>query len=503
MMPGCGPVRRDRGRWPTFAPVVTAAPPIEVGERPAHVFGRPVAYKYIVAAVFSVAMFLDILDTTIVNVALKTIGEELRTDALEWVVLGYTLSLAVWIPASGWLGDRFGTKRTFVTALVLFVGGSMLCGTAQTIGQLVAFRIAQGVGGGMLTPIGVAMLFRAFPPIERARAATIVMIPTLVAPALGPVLGGLITETIGWRWIFLVNVPVGLAAVVFGWRYLREHTEPTAGPFDVPGFVLSGYGLAAIVFAMNEGPRLGWTSPSVLVFGFSGLAAFALLVRVETRKRAPMLALRLLRDRLFRASNVVMFFAMAAFLGLTFALPLYLQTLRGLDPFESGLTTFPQAIGVLIASQIAGRIYGRVGPRRLVLFGMVGAAVTAFTFATISMTTDLWTIRVIVFVRGFCMGFTFVAVQAASYARIAPADNGRASAIFSTQRQMAVSLGIAVVATILSSFMPLGQVPEDVARAVTGYRWAFAASGVLAVAAAAAALMVRDEDAAATMHRAP
>ena len=193
-----------------------------------------VAYKYVVAAVFVSALFLDLLDTTIVNVALRTIGEEFETEAIEWVVLGYTLSLAVWIPASGWMGDRFGTKRVFLTALGLFVGGSVLCGFAQTIGQLVAFRIVQGVGGGMLTPIGIAMLFRAFPPIERARASTIVMIPTLVAPALGPVLGGLLTDTLGWRWIFFVNVPVGAAAMAFGLRFLREHREPTAGPFDVP-----------------------------------------------------------------------------------------------------------------------------------------------------------------------------------------------------------------------------------------------------------------------------
>ena len=149
-------------------------------------FGRVVAYKYVVATVFVSALFLDLLDTTIVNVALRTIGEEFQTEAIEWVVLGYTLSLAVWIPASGWIGDRFGTKRVFLAALGMFVGGSVMCGMAQTIGQLVGFRVLQGVGGGMLTPIGIAMLFRAFPPIERARASTIVMIPTLVAPALGP-----------------------------------------------------------------------------------------------------------------------------------------------------------------------------------------------------------------------------------------------------------------------------------------------------------------------------
>jgi MFS family permease len=171
-----------------------------------HLFGRDISYKWIVATVYVSALFLDILDTTIVNVAIPSMGRELHTENAEWVVLGYTLSLAVWIPTSGWLGDRFGTKRTFLWALLAFTLGSLLCGSAQTMGQLIAFRVIQGIGGGMLTPVGLAMLFRAFPPVERARASTIIMIPTLVAPALGPVLGGLIVTKVSWRWIFLVNV---------------------------------------------------------------------------------------------------------------------------------------------------------------------------------------------------------------------------------------------------------------------------------------------------------
>lgn len=471
---------------------------------PVVLFGRTVAYKYVVAVVFIAALFLDILDVTIVNVALRSIAESFATTDIEWIVLGYTLSLAIWIPASGWLGDRFGTKRTFLTALVLFVGGSMLCGLAQSIEQLVAFRVVQGVGGGMLTPIGIAMLFRAFPPHERARASTLLMIPTMVAPATGPVLGGFLTDTVGWRWIFLVNVPIGAAALVFGWRYLREHTEPTAGPFDLPGFVLSGYGLAALALALDQAPTAGWTSPLVIGLIGSGLVAIVALVYVETHRDDPMLALRLLRDRIFRATNLTMFFAMASFIAVTFVMPLYLQTLRGLDAFHSGLTTFPQAIGILVASQIAGRVYARVGPRRLVIGGMLLAALTVSSFVTLSLDTSLWEIRLLMFVRGFGMGFCFVPVQASSYANIAPSDNGRASAIFSTQRQMAASIGVAVVSTVLISFMPLGQVPDDVDRALTGYRWGFLVSMIMALLSVLMAwLFLRDEDAAASMGRAP
>jgi EmrB/QacA subfamily drug resistance transporter len=343
-------------------------------------------------------------------------------------------------------------------------------------------------------------LFRAFPPIERARAATIVMIPTLAAPALGPVLGGLITETIGWRWIFYVNVPFGALALAFGMRYLREHTEPTAGPFDVAGFLLSGIGLASITYAINEGPFIGWTNPWVIGLGIVGPAAFALLVYVETHQPHPMLALRLLKLRLFRATNVVMAFAMASFLGLTFVLPLYLQGLRGLDPLHSGLTTFPQAIGILISSQIAGRIYPRVGPRRLILFGLLGVTVATASLLFVGLETDLWWIRTIVLLRGFAIGFCFVSSQAASYAEIAPADNGRASAIYSTQRQMSASIGIALMATVLASFTTLTERPSDMQRALTGYHWTFAlCAGLALIAAVLASIMIKDSDAAATM----
>jgi len=486
-----------------YAEEVEEASPAQAfaaAEPPVRMFGREVAYKYVVAAVFVSSLFLDLIDVTIVNVALRTIGEDFRTEAIEWIVLGYTLSLAVWIPASGWMGDRFGTKRVFLTALGLFIGGSVLCGFAQSIGQLIAFRVVQGVGGGMLTPIGIAMLFRAFPPIERARASTIVMIPTLAAPALGPVVGGLLTETVGWRWIFFVNVPVGVVAMVFGVRFLREHREPTAGPFDVPGFILSGFGLASIAYALNEGPRIGWTSPWVGGLGIGGVIAFALLVYVETHRPHPMLALRLLGLRLFRATNLVMAFAMSGFIGLTFVLPLYLQGVRGLDPLHSGLTTFPQAIGILISSQIAGRLYPHVGPRRLMVGGMLGAAAAMSGMLLIGLTTDYWWIRVLIFLRGFAMGFCFVSSQAASYSEIAPADNGRASAIFSTQRQMATSIGVALMATVLASFTTLSAAPTDPERALTGYHWTFAVCVALSlISAVLAFVLIRDEDARETM----
>jgi EmrB/QacA subfamily drug resistance transporter len=318
-----------------------------------------IEYKWLVAAAFVAGMFMDIMDTTIVNVALPTLGQNFGVGdgTFEWVVTGYLLSLAIWIPASGWVGDRFGTKKTFLFALVVFTTGSALCGAAWNIQSLIAFRVLQGIGGGMLTPVGTSMLFRAFPPAERARASAVLTVPTAIAPALGPVLGGWLVDHASWRWIFYVNVPVGIAAFVFALLLLREHTESGAGRFDVWGFVSSGAGLALVLYALSEGPTYGWVSAPVLISGVAGIALIALLVVIELRRTDPLLHLRLFNDRMFRNGSLAMFTAFGVLFGVLFLLPLLLQQLRGLSAFEAGLTTFPQAIGMILMVQVTSRLF--------------------------------------------------------------------------------------------------------------------------------------------------
>ena len=328
--------------------------------------------EYAIAVVYVAAMFISILDTTVVNVALPTLSREFNvgTASIDWVITGYLLSLAVWIPASGWIGDRIGTKRTFLFALAMFTAASALCGLATSLGELIAFRILQGVGGGMLTPVGFAMLMRAFPPARRAQASKILILPTAVAPALGPIVGGLLVDWLSWRWVFYINLPIGIAAFAFGAVMLREHKEPRVGGFDVPGFVLSGSSLALILYALSQGPSKGWSSPLAWGTGLVGLAAFAALIVVELRRTAPMLQLRLVANRLFRSTMLTSTFSTGAFLGLLFVMPLFLQQVRGVSALQSGLTTFPEALGVLAASQIVGRLYPTVGPRRLMASGL-------------------------------------------------------------------------------------------------------------------------------------
>jgi EmrB/QacA subfamily drug resistance transporter len=465
-----------------------------------------IQYKWIVAAIFVCAMFIDILDTTIVNVALPELGREFHatTASIEWIVLGYLLSLAVWIPASGWIGDRIGTRRAFLFALAMFTLASALCGQAHSLSELVAFRVLQGFGGGMLVPVGTAMLFRAFPPIERAQASTVLIVPTVLAPALGPVLGGWLATDVSWRWIFYVNLPVGALAFAIGLLYLREEREGTAGRFDLAGFVLSGAGLALVLFALSQGPEKGWRSPEVVVTGVLGVGLFVLLVIVETRVPEPLLALRLFRERMFRNANVVLTLTYGSFIGVIFLMPLYLQNLRGLTPLESGLATFPQALGVIVSSQVVGRLYHRVGPRRLIVCGMLGMAAATLPLAFVGLDTSLWQIRAIMFARGIAMAFAFVPMQAATYANIAPADTGRASAIYSTQRQVAAALGVATLGTVLVSRVNAANAgvtdPAALARgALSGYHVAFIVGTVLVALAALSGLLIHDEDAASTI----
>ena len=468
---------------------------------------KNIPYKWVVATIFVIGLFMDIMDTTIVNVALPTLAKDFGASAasIEWVVLGYLVSLAVWIPASGWVGDRFGTKRTFLFALLAFTLASALCGQANSAGELIAFRVLQGVGGGMLTPVGTAMLFRAFPPAERAKASTVLILPTVLAPALGPIVGGWLVTDLSWRWIFYVNLPLGVLGFIFGAVMLRENREPSAGRFDIPGFFLSGSGLALVLYALSQGPEKGWRSTEVLATGIIGLVLFAMLVWVELSVAEPMLDLRLYKERMFRNANLVQAITYGGLVGALFLLPQFLQTLRGLSALQSGLTTFPQAIGIMITSQVVGRLYPRIGPRRLVVAGLSSLAVISLLFIKIDLSTSLWLIRALMFTRGVCVAFAFVPLQAATYSNISRADTGRASALFSTQRQFGGALGVAALATVWigrTKALSVGATGTALTSArVGGFHDAFIASAVFAAVGAVAALLIRDRDAASTLPR--
>jgi EmrB/QacA subfamily drug resistance transporter len=460
--------------------------------------------KVIVSIVFVASLFMSIMDTTIVNVALPSLGREFRvpSTALDAVVVGYLINLATTIPASGWLGDRWGTKRVFLFALALFSVASALCGLAPSYPLLVGFRVVQGIGGGALTPVGVAILYRTFPPAERIQVSRILIIPTVVAPAVGPVLGGLLVDQLSWRWVFFVNVPIGMATLLFGLLFLQEHREPAAGRFDLAGFLLAGIGLALVTYALSEGPSAGWTSTSILSSALLGLLVLGVFTVVELRTREPMIDLRLFGNRLFRSANLVTMFSSAGFLGILFAAPLFLQEGRGASALTSGLTTFPEALGVVLSTQLVARLYPRVGPRRLMAAGLTGVAIMMSLLSLVGSDTSLWLMRVLMFLIGAGMAYAMQPAQVAAFATISSASTGRASALNNAQRQVGAALGVAVVSSVISAVgaTRLSATGATVPN-LAAYHVAFFAAAMLELIAVSWALTIHDSDAAVTLRR--
>ena len=475
---------------------VVAAPTPGVEQR-----GPRVDQKVAVATVFVAVMFMNIMDATIVNTALPTLGREFHVAPADvsGVAIGYLVSLAVFIPASGWLGDRVGPKRVLLGATALFTVASALCGAAGSFGELVAFRVLQGVGGGMMAPVGMALLYRTFPPAERVRASAVLTIPTTFAPALGPVLGGVLVTDLSWRWVFYVNLPIGLAAIAFGAAFLAPVGAGDPGRFDVPGFALAGVGLGALMYGVSEGPVRGWGDAGVAVGLVVGVAALAALVVVELRTPAPLVDLRLLADRLYRSATVVLLLGSIAFLGSLYTVALLFQDGRGLSALGSGLSTFPEALGVMAGAQLASRLlYPRVGPRRVMVGGLVGVAVTCALLGQIGAGTDLWWARLVLVGLGLAMAQVFVPAQAAAFATISPAATARASMLFNASRQTGAAVGVAALSTVLAEVGIVTHRGHAVVAHFAAYHWAFRLAAVVALAGAAVATTVHDDDAAAT-----
>lgn len=468
---------------------------------------KRIEYKYIVALLAVFAIFMELLDSTVVNVAVPTLSRDFdvqKASTIQWVITGYLLSLAVFIPISGWAGDRFGTRKIFMFALAVFTGASMLCALAWNIESLIAFRVLQGVGGGMLSPVAFSTLWRAFPPEERSKAAGIMVVPASVAPASGPIIGGLLLKYLSWHWIFLVNVPIGMAALVISFFYLKEHTEPDPGRFDPYGFALSASGLASLLYALSQAGDNGFGDARVLGFGIGGLALLAAFVVVELRTPEPMLDVRIFANALFRACNIAWLVTMFAFGSMIFLLTLELQFERGLSALETGLVVFPMAIGVMFVAQPASRIYRVVGPRRMIALGLAVSGATYLALSQIDLGTSEWTIRALMLVRGVGFGLVLVPLQAATYATVSPAQTGRATAVYNATSQFASSLGVAVAASMLTSRLAhhgaeLGK-PAMRAGALDAFQDSFLLLGLISIAGTAVAILISDRAAAPTMN---
>ena len=405
-----------------------------------------------VSTVMVLGSIMAILDTTIVAVALDTLARDFHVpvSTIQWVTTGYLLSLAVVIPVTGWAVDRFGTKLMWMTSVSLFVIGSCLCGVAWSANSLIVFRVLQGLGGGMILPIGQSMVARAAGPQRIGRVMSIVGVPTVLGPILGPVLGGLIVSNFSWRWIFYINVPIGIVTLALSSKFLVGGEEKIRSSFDGLGFALLSPGLAALVYSLSEVGITGkFTSAPVVVSFVLGLGLMVAFVLHALHVRNPLLDLRLFKNRNFTISNICMFVMGATLYGSMFILPLYYQIARGQSPWQAGLLMAPQGIGAALMMRRSGRIADRAGPRRVVPFGILIMAAATIPFAFVTSTTSVALLAVSLFVRGLGLGLSMMPIMSAAYYDLSHADIPRASTTLNIVRQIGASVATAAFAVIL------------------------------------------------------
>ncbi len=433
----------------------------------AHVDPR---YKWRVLASVVSGLFMVILDSTVVNVALKSLQQhyQVGTNEAQWVISLYTLTLGISTPLSGFLGDRFGMKRIYLTGLGMFAVGSMLCGFASMLDPgtttfhlgpflvtpltfLIMARGIQGIGGGISLPLGTALLFKAFPPREIGAAFGIFGIVLVFAPAIGPLLGGALVDHNLLAWVFFLNIPIGAIGLTIGINFLRESDHSGKVPVDIPGIIFAGLGFGLILLAASNAGQSGWTDPGVLVSLAAGIVSLGILTFVELRAPSPLLDLKLFRIPSFAIANIAGLVGTIALFGAEFLLPLYLQILRGETAFQAGLTLLPLAIASAFATVLAGRLSDRLGPRLPIVIGFLLIAYNTYQLSQITIDTSLTFIGFLLVLRGIAVGLIIQNSQVAALMDVPPARLNRATPLVQASRQTMQSIGVAFLATILTS----------------------------------------------------
>ena len=455
-----------------------------------------------VASVVILGSIMSILDTTIVNVALETLGRELHSTLadIQWVITGYMLALAAVIPVTGWAARRFGARRLYLLSLVLFTAGSVLCGFAGSTTQLIVFRVLQGIGGGMLLPVGQMMMAAAAGPKRMGRVMGVVAVPAMLAPILGPTIGGLIVDNASWRWIFFVNLPVGALAFAAGLRILPRGEPQEAGRLDVRGLALMVSGLPLLTYGLAEiGATGSFTSSRAVVPLFTGLALIGVFVWHALHVKRPLLDLHLYRRATFASASIAMFCLGAALFGGMILMPLYWQQIRGESVVATGLLTAPMGIGMALVMPLVGRLTDRFGGGPLALFGVIVTTVATIAFGFIGAHTSISWLSAAMFVRGMGVGFAFMPAMAAAFASLEPSELPDATPQLNVLQRVGGSIGTAVLAVVLERALA-GTTSLDAAASAygTAFWWSL---GITALAIIPCIVLVRAERAARAQHR--
>lgn len=427
--------------------------------------------NYAIALTAALGLFMAILDNTIVNVALTPMATGLGTDlnSIQWVITGYFLSQAAIIPVAGYLSNHFGSKRVFILSLGFFIIGSLLCGLAQNETMLIFFRVLQGLGGGALFPLSQAIAFEAFPPAQRAGASAIIGVPVLLAPAFGPTIGGLITVSLDWRYIFFINVPVGIIAIYLAWRIfppdkLAENRNRLN--FDYIGLVLSILGVLAIVYAFTvvgqtqpgtqtaQNPRgelYGWSYWLVWVLLGGGAAILTVFAFFELGfSKDPVLDLRLFKSYNFTIASIISWLSAIVIFGSVFLVPVFLEQVRTppLDALGAGLALMPQGLASAFTVALSGQLYIRLGVRNMGIIGSILLIISSWQLTHLSIGTSGLELLPWLVLRGFGFGLTAIPVQTLALQAISGPALAKGSSLFNVNRQIAISVGIAILSTL-------------------------------------------------------
>jgi EmrB/QacA subfamily drug resistance transporter len=439
------------------------------------------AAKRLLPWLVAVAFFMESLDTTILNTAVPAIASALDVPPLSMkaVLASYTLSLAVFIPISGWMADRFGTRRVFAAAIGLFTLGSFLCGISGNIHVLIACRVLQGCGGAMMVPVGRLTLVRTFAKSDLLRTMSFVSIPALVAPMLGPIAGGLIVGYLHWRFIFFLNIPIGIAGLILVYLHLPDYRADKTHPLDVVGLILFGSGIALLSYvleifgehALSAGEMIG-----LLAVSFVLLGGYAIHARTLS---FPLLQLKLFSIRTFRAAVGGSFFTRLGIGGVPFLLPLLYQVGLGFTPIESGLLVMPQAIAAMSMKTLMPRVLRRVGYRGVLISNTLILGVLLMMFATIGLRTPVWVIVLQAFLYGAFTSMQYTSMSTLVYADIEKEDTSSASSIASTLQQMSISFGVAAAGLATALFVPSSH--SNPAEMIHGTHEALVALGILTI----------------------
>lgn len=411
---------------------------------------------WLIAASVMLATFMEVLDTSVANVSLPHIAGSLSatTDEATWVLTSYLVSNAIVLPATNWLASFFGRKRLLIYCIIIFTLSSGLCGAATSLGLLVTARILQGIGGGALQPIAQAVMLESFPPAKRGQAMAVYGMGIIVAPIIGPTLGGWITDSYSWRWIFYINVPVGVLAVLMAQTFIEDPPyirRNTRGTIDYIGLGLLSIWLATFQIVLDKGQEEDWfATPWVVWFTVLSVASFIAFIYWELRAEHPIVNLRVFADRNFRVGVVLIGVVGAVLYGTTAMLPIFMQTLMGYPSLESGLAVSPRGLGSMVSMILVGRLITKVDTRLLMAFGFSVLAISVYLLSGINLNIAIGNVIWPNIINGFALGFIFVPLTTTTMATLSNEQMGNASGLYNLMRNLGGSVGISAAATFLS-----------------------------------------------------